>query len=278
MSALSQLGITLQPVAPAVTAATDGGSALAVAADGAAAQLAGALPKSASGPADALAARLRPGSALALAAAANGAATGNAVQAGGLLQSDPSITSITLRDLLDGSGGDAASRVRDPAETAAAARIAEAAGQFATAANDSSRSADAATRTISIPVQHPRWAEAVATQIRWFAEQGVQGATLRLTPEHLGPVEVRLSLSDSQVTVNFSAASAETRAALEQSLPRLREMLAGAGLSLGEAQVQQQTRQGSQNGFNSGGAAADTDVRDSLARVPMRLRLVDEYA
>jgi flagellar hook-length control protein FliK len=146
------------------------------------------------------------------------------------------------------------------------------------AVNEGSRTTEVSPRTISVPVQHPRWAEAVSSEIRWFAEQGVQNATLRLTPEHLGPVEVRLSLSDSQVTVNFAAASAETRAALELSLPRLREMLAGAGLSLGEAQVQQQMRQGSQNPLNRGGPEADSDLRDSLAAVPMRLGLVDEYA
>jgi flagellar hook-length control protein FliK len=277
LASLAQLGITPQPATAAAAPTSDSGTSLSVAVGAAATQLAGALPRLTNGVADGLAARLRPGAAGPLPAAANGDATGAAVPLAAQLQLDPSAGSITIRDLLDGSG-DAASRARDPAETTTASRPLDGAGVLAAAANDMPRTAEAVARTISVPVQHPRWAEAVSTEIRWFAEQGVQSATLRLNPEHMGPVDVRLSLSDSQVTVNFSAASAETRAALEQSLPRLREMLAGAGLSLGEAQVQQQMRQGSQNGSHSAGGAADTDVRDSMVRVPQRLGLVDEYA
>jgi flagellar hook-length control protein FliK len=118
----------------------------------------------------------------------------------------------------------------------------------------------------------------VASEVRWFAEQGVQNATLKLTPEHLGPVEVHLALSDGQVNVNFSASHSDTRQALEQSLPQLRDMLAGAGLSLGQAHVQQQMRQGSQNSFSPGGASADNGLHEPSATIPMRLGLVDEYA
>lgn len=269
LAALSQLGFVPQPVATApAPAATD--AATAAVADGP--QLPGLLPKQ-PGAAPEAPARWRPGPALALLAAADDGAAQLIAPADGT-PTNP----IHLRDLLDGNRDDATAGVRDPAETAPPARSADAGGALQAAPNETARPTDGVSRTISIPVQHPRWAEAVASDIRWFAEQGVQSATLRLTPEHLGPVEVRLSLTDSKVTVNFAAASADTRAALENSLPRLRDMLAGAGLSLGEAQVQQQMRQGSQNGFNSGGGAADTDVRDTLARVPMRLGLVDEYA
>jgi len=45
-------------------------------------------------------------------------------------------------------------------------------------------------------------------------QHDVQSATLRLSPEHLGPVEVQIDVQKSQVNVNFSAASAETRTAL----------------------------------------------------------------
>ena len=148
----------------------------------------------------------------------------------------------------------------------------------ASVGNAGTSAADPAVSTVSLPVTHPRWAQAVASEVRWFAEQGVQNATLKLTPEHLGPVEVHLALSDGQVNVNFSASHGDTRQALEQSLPQLRDMLAGAGLSLGQAHVQQQMRQGSQNSFSSGGVSADNVVHEPSATLPMRLGLVDEYA
>jgi flagellar hook-length control protein FliK len=161
---------------------------------------------------------------------------------------------------------------------AALAAGAEASGSAITTVSNAMPDSSPVERTINVPVQHPAWTEAVSGQIRWFAEQGVQRATLHLTPEHLGPVEVSLRLDKGQLDVNFSAASPETRVALEQSLPQLRDMLGGAGLSLGQAQVQQQMRQGSQNTFQPDRLAADRDVGESLARVPLRLGLVDEYA
>ena len=106
----------------------------------------------------------------------------------------------------------------------------------------------------------------------------MQAATLRLSPEHLGPVDVRIDLNNSQVNVTFSAAHVETQAALEQALPQLRAVLAGAGLALGQATVQQQARRESQN---SGGAeqlvTGALDRSESIATLAQRLGLVDEY-
>jgi flagellar hook-length control protein FliK len=145
------------------------------------------------------------------------------------------------------------------------------------AANQSS--APQTVRTVTQSVHHPQWAQAVATEVRWCADNGVQSATLRLTPEHLGPVEVQVNVNDGEVNVNFSAEHAETRAALEQSIPRLREMMSSAGLSLGEAQVQQQTRHQPRAHFGSGVNGNNSDVTERLpTRAMMRLGLVDEYA
>jgi flagellar hook-length control protein FliK len=68
-------------------------------------------------------------------------------------------------------------------------------------------------------------------------DRGVQHGTLRLSPENLGPMEVRITSQNDQVSVWFGAAHADTRAALENALPRLREMFAAQGLSLSDAGV-----------------------------------------
>jgi flagellar hook-length control protein FliK len=71
---------------------------------------------------------------------------------------------------------------------------------------------------------------------------GVQTRTaeIRLTPAELGPLRVQISVDDGQANVAFQAHSAVTREAIEQALPRLREMLAESGLSLGQADVGEQ--------------------------------------
>ena len=57
------------------------------------------------------------------------------------------------------------------------------------------------------------------------AGNNIQSATLQVSPDHLGPVEVRIDVQSSQVNVSFTAAHPDTRSALEQSIPQLRAML-----------------------------------------------------
>ena len=134
-------------------------------------------------------------------------------------------------------------------------------------------------RTIGVPVHDQHWSQAIAAQILVLADHRIESATLRLTPEHLGPVEVRIDIEDSRVNVSFGAAHTDTRVALELALPRLREVLANAGMTLGDASVQQQMRGRSQNrsdGARATGGAADQSV---VAMVSVRgmLGVIDEY-
>jgi flagellar hook-length control protein FliK len=138
----------------------------------------------------------------------------------------------------------------------------------------------AAEATISVPLTNGSWPQAVAAQVHWFVNNDVQSATLRLSPEHLGPVEVHIDVRDSQVNVNFSAAHAETRAALEQTVPRLREIFASSGLSLGQANVQQHARPGSQSSANPlrSAIAHAQSVEPVALAAGQGLGLIDEYA
>lgn len=132
-------------------------------------------------------------------------------------------------------------------------------------------------RTVNVPMHAAQWPQAVANEVRWCLDNAVQSATLRITPDHLGPVEIRLEVNDSQVNVNFGAAHADTRAALEAALPRLRDMLAGAGLSLGEASVQQQMRRESQDRPPPAVAALDGEPQSAAPQRLAALGLIDEY-
>nr|PZN78642.1 MAG: hypothetical protein DIU56_08515 [Pseudomonadota bacterium] len=81
------------------------------------------------------------------------------------------------------------------------------------------------------------WADELGTQLRWMVREGVETASLRLHPEELGPLEIRIAVRDGQASVWFAAANADTRTALENALPRLRELLASEGLLLGDTGV-----------------------------------------
>jgi flagellar hook-length control protein FliK len=91
--------------------------------------------------------------------------------------------------------------------------------------------------TLRAPVGTPAWKDELGTQITWMAANGREAASLRLSPEHLGPLEVRISMREGEASVYFGASNPDTRSALEQSLPRLRELFAAQGLVLADAGV-----------------------------------------
>jgi flagellar hook-length control protein FliK len=122
--------------------------------------------------------------------------------------------------------------------------------------------------------------------------QGEQSASLTLNPPDLGPLQVVLTLSQTQASADFSSAQPEVRQALQDALPRLREMLADAGISLGQANVHagagdsgQSAQQGSQasGGQRGTGGPADKPIASNdsngMAESPMRqgLGLVNTY-
>lgn len=99
----------------------------------------------------------------------------------------------------------------------------------------------AETRTAGVaipqPVGSPDWGDALGQKVVFLAGQQQQVAELRLNPPQLGPLEVRLSISNDQVNAIFTSHQPAVREAIEAAMPRLREMLAEGGMMLGNAMV-----------------------------------------
>lgn len=96
---------------------------------------------------------------------------------------------------------------------------------------------------VATPVHSPNWSAEVGQRVVWMASNHLQEAQLSINPPHLGPIEITLSLKDDQATARFFSPHAEIREILEQAMPRLREMLAGAGVQLGQSDVGGQSQQ-----------------------------------
>ncbi len=93
---------------------------------------------------------------------------------------------------------------------------------------------------ITIPVAQPGWDQALGQRVQWLVGQQLQGAELRITPPHLGPIEVRISIGqDQQTVVNFASPHAAVRDAIEAAMPRLRDMLGNNGQDLVNVNVSQ---------------------------------------
>ena len=110
--------------------------------------------------------------------------------------------------------------------------------------------------TIAQPVGSVEWSEEIGNRISWMAGRSESRAELVLTPPQMGRIEVNLSIKGDQATASFVSANPVVREALEAALPRLREVLADAGIQLGQAQVgaenAHQRAQQEKHGDNSG--------------------------
>jgi len=72
------------------------------------------------------------------------------------------------------------------------------------------------------------------------------------TPPQLGRIEVSLSMNGDQATAVFVSANPSVREALENAVPRLREIMQDAGISLGQTQVGAESSQQSANKRENG--------------------------
>ena len=100
----------------------------------------------------------------------------------------------------------------------------------------------------------PGWGQELGNRITWMASRMESRADLILTPPQMGRIEVSLTVSGDQASAIFTSANPVVREALEAAMPRLREMLADAGIQLGQAQVgaenARQSAQQEKNGDN----------------------------
>lgn len=112
---------------------------------------------------------------------------------------------------------------------------------------------------ITKPLSHPEWNKDLGERIVWMSNRAIPSAEIRLNPLHLGPISVRVDVTDNQATVVFTAQHAATREALEASIPKLREMMGAQQVDLVEVSISQGTTsdQGRQSSQKSTQAADD---------------------
>ncbi|WP_198264009.1 flagellar hook-length control protein FliK [sulfur-oxidizing endosymbiont of Gigantopelta aegis] len=141
------------------------------------------------------------------------------------------------------------------------------------------------------------WNQSFSNQILVMANNGIQHAKIKLNPLSLGPVEAMVRLSGETAVVNLSAVNLTTKDALENALPRLKEMLNENGFSQVDVNVshqdkkqQQEAALDSKTGSNNehgnstmpGDEQLSDDDPDSEANITALdengLKIVDYYA
>ena len=92
---------------------------------------------------------------------------------------------------------------------------------------------------ITRPLTHPGWSKDLGEQIVWMNNKAIPAAEIRLNPAHLGPISVRIDVSQDQATIMFTAQHTEVKEAIEASIPKLREMLGTHQLNLSNVNISQ---------------------------------------
>jgi len=243
--------------------------------------LAVAMPSSAAAP-----------GAAAAPASGSSAADGGATGAG--QSSAAALSTLLTQNLVSDSGtgnsnpapaGGSSTAAAPPATATAAAAAFTAAAQLPTASHIGSQQAaiDSANLSLASQVGTSAWTDELGTKLTWMAQQGIESASLQLSPEHLGPLQVNISVHDGQASVWFGAAQADTRAALQQSLPQLRQLFANQGLTLADAGVSRESPRGqdrqssARTGSPAAAIAAVTEGSGSHAGATGGLGLLDTY-
>jgi flagellar hook-length control protein FliK len=120
---------------------------------------------------------------------------------------------------------------------APAAFASQVAAASAAATASASHAANPASQSIAAPLHAPVWPQQFGDKVVWLARDGQQTAQLNINPPQLGPVQVTVNLSGDQASLVFASRHAEVRQAIESAMPQLKEMLAAAGINLGQANV-----------------------------------------
>ncbi len=137
---------------------------------------------------------------------------------------------------------------------------------------------------IASPAGSPAFAQELGQQVAWLDNQDIKQAKIRLHPEDLGQLDVSVRVQHGgQVDVTFAAQHPAAVHALQQTLPQLDALLAQHGLSLGQAQVGQQSAggDGSRNGtssFDGDGVDAGGDEPIAAPVTVSALGLLDTFA
>lgn len=136
-------------------------------------------------------------------------------------------------------GGKDGGQPASESSSAFAQQLAQASGQQGPNSLGQIRAEQAAAQ---VPLQLTREmaGEQVAERVQMMMSKNLKNIDIRLDPPELGRMQIRMNMNGDAATVHFTVANQQARDVIEQSMPRLREMLAQQGVQLGDSSVQQQ--------------------------------------
>lgn len=224
-------------------------------------------------------------------------------------QSDADISKAALKAMAEQAGqadtvltNDSASRAAEGAtrpENLAqqlASGLGLSSAQSATARQDM-QAAQSAQAPLPLGQTPTEAGTALTERINIMLSKNLKQVDIRLDPPELGRMQIKLGMNNDQATVHITVANQQARDAVEQAMPRLRDMLQQQGLQLAQGSVQQQdsgaqqqlasgqqnhtgtgASGGSARGLATGGDNDDAMLAGHALNVSHSDRAVDYYA
>ena len=103
------------------------------------------------------------------------------------------------------------------------------------------QAAAAQTQMAHLNLGQNAWETNLGSRLQMMIGQNVQAAEIRLDPPELGALDIKIKITNDVASVNITSAHTQVREALETAVPKLREMFAESGVSLGDVNVSQES-------------------------------------
>ncbi|EGR0624139.1 flagellar hook-length control protein FliK [Vibrio parahaemolyticus] len=143
-----------------------------------------------------------------------------------------------------------------------AGQLQAAAGQQGVATQQQTRAEAAQQAQLPLQLTKELANEQVAEKVQMMMSKNLKNLDIRLDPPELGRMQIRMTMNNDLANVHFTVTNPQARDIIEQTLPRLREMLAQQGMQLADSSVQQQSSGQQQSGY----AAAEQNGQGTSGR------------
>ncbi|CEK10507.1 flagellar hook-length control protein FliK [Legionella hackeliae] len=123
--------------------------------------------------------------------------------------------------------------------------------------------------TLAQTVSSPEWGENFNQQILWLGQQKIKSAVIKLNPQELGPLEVNIKLVKDVASVNITTHSTQVRDLIEQTIPRLRDMMTEQGVNLSQVNIESSNHQQNNSAEQSNQALTEESDEELVILTPL---------
>lgn len=127
----------------------------------------------------------------------------------------------------------------------------------------------------------PHAAQQIKDRVMVQIQYKLQTAEVQLHPEDLGAMQIKLNLQQDQLSVQFVVQPGAAKEALEQQMPKLRDLLEQQGIALADSDIEERSSQQQERGHGHagrGGQRTEEQLAERAVQISVSDRMVDYYA